>query len=242
MPHKIRKTSPIPDASREWIENSFKWLIDRFGEQNIRTRRILTPHHSDFPIRYNGQPSTAQETLNIVATQMEVDPASIHLELYDEGNVVLSGDIYLKQYQTLNYAAGRYFGKEEDGKYHIWLEQRQLNQPEKMVATLAHEIAHIKLLGEGAIEKNDEPLTDLTTIVFGLGIFNANACFQFYKGFDGSGHSSLGYLTQQEWGYGLALLALFRKEPEADWIQLLTKNIRSDIAKSIEYIMENKAD
>lgn len=52
---------------------------------------------------------------------------------------------------------------------------RELDEPEHMIATLAHEIAHIKLLGENRMEENDEIMTDLKTLFFGLGVFNANA-------------------------------------------------------------------
>jgi hypothetical protein len=43
------------------------------------------------------------------------------------------------------------------------------------------------LLGENRIIENDEKLTDLTTVFFGLRIFNANAAFQTYRGVDYSG-------------------------------------------------------
>jgi len=229
--------SPIPDPDREWMENSFRWLLDAFGEEAIRNRKVLTPHHNDFPIRYNGETQTALDTLSIVAAQMEIDPESIHLEIYNQGK-----GAYLRGYKNADYSAGLYLGKEEDGKFHVWLEQEQLFYPEKMVATLAHELAHIKLLGEGRIEKNDESLTDMTTIVFGLGIFNANACFEFYNGDKGWGYSSQGYLKQREWGYGLALFLQLRDEPRADWIKLLTRNIRSDIAKSLNYLQNRDAE
>ena len=58
--------------------------------------------------------------------------------------------------------------------------RKWLDEPENMVAVLAHEIAHIKLPGESRMEENDERITDLTTIFFGLGIFNANAAFQTF--------------------------------------------------------------
>jgi hypothetical protein len=46
---------------------------------------------------------------------------------------------------------------------------------------LAHEFSHIKLLGENRMQENHEHLTDLFTVVFGLGIFNANASFKEIK-------------------------------------------------------------
>jgi hypothetical protein len=147
--------SPLPENSRKWVEQSFEWLLKTFGEEAVRQRKVLTPHHTDFPIRYNGEIQTAHDTLSIVASAMEVDPAEIHLDFYSEGpseiskGSVFGDNLYMKGDENAKTAAGLYWGREEDGKYHIWLERKNLLQPEGMVATLAHEIAHIKLLGRG---------------------------------------------------------------------------------------------
>jgi hypothetical protein len=233
---------PVKEERRQWLENAFCWLTETFGEDNIRNRRILTPHHTDFPIKYNGDPQTARDTIDILARQMEIYPDEIELTIYSNGENELStgspfgGKIYLKQFDDEKYSGGLYFDKQEDGKYHIGLEKEKLLLPEFMVATLAHELSHIKLLGEGRITENDEPLTDLTTVVFGLGIFNANAAFATFRTINSSGWRKLGYLTQMEWGYGLALLAQLRNEKSPPWIAHLSKNVKSDFLKSEHFI------
>jgi hypothetical protein len=133
-----------------------------------------------------------------------------------------------------------YFGKNDVGKYDVFIEQRNMTDPENMVATLAHEFAHIKILGEKRLDINDESLTDLTPVVFGLGIFNANASFKFFQGSDGWGHNSVGYLKQQEWGYALALYAYYREERSPEWVKYLSKNIQADFRKSEAYIYANQ--
>jgi hypothetical protein len=133
-----------------------------------------------------------------------------------------------------------FIGKKEDGKYHIGLESKYLNKPEQMIATLAHELAHIKLLGEERLKKNNETLTDLTTIIFGLGMFGANSAFQFRNSFDSWGYSRVGYLTQMDWGYALALLAFIKDEKSPDWSKFLTLNVRSDFEQSERFIDKNR--
>jgi hypothetical protein len=81
---KDRKPScPIPEERREWLEYAFDWLVKAFGEDPIRQRQVLTPQYSDFPIRYNGDPQTGRETIDIIARQMEIDPAEIELLFYE---------------------------------------------------------------------------------------------------------------------------------------------------------------
>jgi hypothetical protein len=54
-------------------------------------------------------------------------------------------------------------------------------RPMSLVATIAQELGHVLLLADGRIsrERQDhEPLTDLLTVFFGLGVFTANAAFE----------------------------------------------------------------
>jgi hypothetical protein len=237
---------PVNEDMRVWIENAMLWFADAFGQDSLLNRKILTPEYKDFPIAYNGLPDTAVETARIIAGQMEINPGDIQIDIYNEGIREVDtggiGRIFMKEAEGEKYSGGLYWGKQEDGKYHVGLNQSKLREPLEMIATLAHEFSHIKLLGEKRIEKNNEPLTDLTTVVFGLGIFSANASFQVKNTFDSTGWSSLGYLSQMEWGYSLALFSHIRQEEEKPaWIQLLSPNIKSDFIQSRNFIRENEA-
>jgi hypothetical protein len=115
FPGKDKKPlCPIPDERREWLEHAFDWLVGAFGEDAIRRRRVLIPHHSDFPIRYNGDRQSAHDTVAIIARQMEIDPDEIQLLFYQEGvseldsGGAVGNKLYMGQSQ---YASGRYFGK-----------------------------------------------------------------------------------------------------------------------------------
>jgi hypothetical protein len=238
--------SPVKEEIRHWIDGSFNWLMNNFGEAAIKHCTVLTPHYSHFPIKYDGDPQTATDTINILTRQMDIDPDDILLNVYTEGLSELSsgspfGDgIYLSQLDDEKYSGGLYFGKEEDGKYHIGLENKKLLRPESLIATLAHELAHIKLLGEHRITENDERLTDLATIFFGLGIFNANAAFMTYQGLGYRTWSKLGYLTPMEWGYGLALFAHIRGEKHPGWASHLSVHVKSDFENSARFIERNE--
>ncbi len=236
---------PVPEDVRLWIEDGVLFLLGIFNEEKIKNRKILTPHINDFPITFNSDEQTAFDVLKIVSKQMEVDVNEIELEFYEDGLTEISSGhfmgqpLYLGSYEDSKESAGLYSGKQENGKYLISLERRNLLEPDNMIATLAHEIAHIKLLGENKMDDNDEELTDLTTVIFGLGIFNANTSFQTFKGFEMNGWSKAGYLKQMEWGYALALLAHIREEKDPNWISFLTPNIKVDFKQSIKFINNN---
>ena len=227
------------------MENSFLWLATQFGHDNIATKPMLHPTPQHFPIRYDGSTESLTKTAEIVAHQMEIDINEINLDIYHQNIQEFSGDFGHRVWTEVDkannekLAAGSYFDKNEQGKYDIFLEANNLNDPENLVATLAHEFSHIKILGEKRLDFNDEQLTDLTPVVFGLGIFNANSSFKEHKSFDSYAHESIGYLTQQEWGYALALYAFFRQEENLSWTNFLTSNIKSDFQKSMQFIKAN---
>jgi hypothetical protein len=233
VPSKVYdpKACPVEEPTRIWMEQSFQTLLNMFGKENTRNRRVLTPERIDFPVRYDGSEGAAFETLWIIAKQMEVPVENITLDFYDEG----------LQQITEGTPGGMYWGKGETDKFEISLARTKLDEPENMVAVLAHEVAHIKLLGEDRMEENDESITDLTTIFFGLGIFNANAAFQTFADARSHGWSQLGYLTQMEWGYALALFAYIRQEQEPGWASHLCRNVKADFIQGQNFISENEA-
>ena len=240
-----KDSCPVDEETRLWLERCMLWLTSSFGKDSIKNRKVLIPDYKDFPIQYNGQHQTAFDTLKIIAPQMEINPDEIHLDIYKEGLQELDtggafgNRIFMKHEEGEKLSGGLYFGKEDDNKYHIGLEEKKLKEPIEMVSALSHELAHIKLLGEKRIEKNNEHLTDLTTIIFGLGIFNANSAFQTKSGYDSWGWSKLGYLTQMQWGYALALFAYIREEENPDWIEFLARNVKADFKQSAKFILNN---
>jgi hypothetical protein len=237
---------PIDLGTRLWMENAFLWLATQFGHENIATKPMLLPTPEHFPIRYDGSKESLTKTAEIIAKQMEIDIAEINLEIFEQNIQEFSGDFGYRIWTEVDkesdekMAAGLYFDKNDQGKYDILVEKKNLSDPENLAAIIAHEFSHIKLLGEKRLDFNDEELTDLTPVVFGLGIFNGNSAFKERKSFDTYGHNSIGYLKQREWGYALALYAYFRQEENSDWIKYLTVNIRSDFKKSMAFINANK--
>ena len=221
---------PVHQQTRIWLENSFLTLLNFFGEQQTQYRKVLTAERNHFPIRFDGSERAAFETLRIVATQMEIPPDQITLDFYDEN---------LRRI-TEGTPGGLYWGKGETDKFEISIARSLLDEPEEMIAILAHELAHVKLLGEQKVTENDELLTDLTTVLFGLGVFNANAAFRTFNEAKHFGWSQMGYLSQMEWGYGLALFAYIRQELEPEWADYLCTNVKADFFKGLQFIADNE--
>jgi hypothetical protein len=112
-----------------------------------------------------------------------------------------------------------------------------------LVATMAHELCHVHLLGDGRIsrtEEDHEPLTDLLTVFMGFGIFGANASFREKGWSDGRMYgwsaAKLGYLHQDTWGYAMAAFAHLRGERRPNWAKHLRPDVRRAFRQSEAYL------
>lgn len=236
---------PLNQERREYYEQNMSWLSHAFPEPPLDKRIILTPTEEHFPIKWDGSENMAKEVLRTVAGHMNVDHDRINLHFFDTGVTQVDGGSYpmfLEHQDDSFNAYGVYFQENEDGTSDIGLNRDLLNEPDNLIATFAHELAHEKLLGELKLKVNDEFLTDLATVFFGFGIFNANTSFRFNQDYEKWAYASAGYLSQDEWSYCLALLAFMRYEDNPDWAQHLNATIRKEFHKNLEYLLENEDD
>ena len=126
----------------------------------------------------------------------------------------------------------------------ITIAKSGLHDPMSLVGTMAHELAHKRLLGEGRImreEFDNELLTDLTTVFFGLGIFQANSNRPLIRSdelWQGTGFVRPEYMTPPMYGYALAHLAWFRGEQSPNWARHLHLNARPDFNQGLRFLQK----
>ena len=108
-----------------------------------------------------------------VCLYMGVSRGAIKLEFVDD---VTGMNFVNEAGLAIGEAAGTF--ESSGGRTHkVKIDRSEFKDVEGLVGTMAHELAHVRLLGEGRIESHvfdNELLTDLTTVHFGLGIFLAN--------------------------------------------------------------------
>lgn len=239
----------ITVEQRAYFENQFHWLIENFGK-GFLDKKMLIPDRENFPVMYDGSEEPAWKTLEIICRQLDLDAKEIHLDFYSEGAREINAGpqtFYLQGGKTEKFAGGLYWGRAEDGKFHIWINKGLLKNPQALVAILAHELAHAHLLGghklHAKYDHDHELVTEIFCVFSGFGIFNATQAFQINKGFDGWSYQYAGYLKQQSWGYLLALYALLREEEEEDpfWLKFLSPSLKKDFKTSMKWLTTTEA-
>jgi hypothetical protein len=240
---------PISEDDRQWVDEGFKRLETMLGRQRMLKATVVLPAAEHFPDPYDKTPDAAEKLFCRVCSFMHVDRGRIELEIFPDETEELRKMLPSWRGTGAKSASGLYFhptaegGDEEScsdsGRTVVALKSTLLKDPLLVVATAAHELGHVILLGGGLLERetpDHEPMTDLLTVYLGLGIFTANSAARFKQYQEerriGWSMQRLGYLPEEVFGYALAKFAAERGEDRADWARHLSINVRAYFKRS----------
>jgi len=238
---------PISDTDREWVEDSFLWFAKEFGVDVIRKHATITPTPNFFPDEYTASYEEIEKLVHRICKWMNIDPLVVDLRFFvdDKQPIQMPMGTLGTGTQTHKGAAGLYAAQDGDKEFILALEASIINDPVALVATIAHELSHAHLIGSGRVtaeEEDQEPLTDLLAIYWGMGIFIANAAFRFKQWENGQLYgwkaSRHGYLPEPMLGYVLALYALTRGESNPPWERYLEYSVKVFLRKSLKFLNE----
>jgi hypothetical protein len=241
----------VDSTDKAWVEDRLRWLSQEFGLDRMRSATVILPTPEFFPDPYDGSRKGVRPLFRRVCRYMKIDPGSVRLEFYRErktpgahglehGTAGLfegSGLDSLIEASSQNemHGDGRWYANSE--KAVVRLEVSNLEDPMTVVGTLAHELGHVLLLGEGRISEgadDHEPLTDLLTVFMGLGIFTANSRVRTFRG----QLKGAGYLSQPMFGHALALFAWIRNESKPAWARHLCLDVRAAFWQAHRYLQK----
>ncbi|WP_145056177.1 M48 family metalloprotease [Lignipirellula cremea] len=201
---------------------------------------MILPTNDFFPDPMDGTEASVRNLLDQVCRYMDVDPDRVELELFtnptelwlvnDDGKYLPTG------------AAGLY--EEQNGKTVIHIETSGMLNLSSFVGTMAHELAHLRLMGEGRVhgdEYDNELLTDLTAVFHGFGIFLGNSprnSDSLNSQWPGTDLRRPEYMTLPMFAYALAHTAWFRGQRKPDWLPFLSFDLKPCFRQGIRYLME----
>jgi hypothetical protein len=246
----IRPKLPLSEEDRLWVDHGFERLSKMLGRRRLLEAHIVLPDANHFPDPYDKSEAAADKMFCRICDYMQVDRSQIDLEVFADETSELRQLMPYWSGGIGKCAAGIYMHPEDTTKKMVVaLRHSQMDDPLSVVATLAHELGHVILLGGGLIDpeaKDMEPMTDLVTVFLGFGIFNANCAIRFKQWQDnrkqGWSMQHLGYLPEEIYGYALARFARERGERRPEWTKHLSTNVRSYFRKSAEWLESNEKE
>lgn len=230
---------PVDPAAKAWIEDRLVWLRDEFGADDLYGGPTVVPTAEFFPDRFDGTRKSARVVFDRVCDLMGADPPDVTLKfLKPAANplflVTDAGDAVPTE------AAGLY----EPGV--IRINESELASFENLVGTMAHELAHQRLLGEGRLDGDvfdNELLTDLTVVFKGLGIFLANTPRNWpgqNKKWPGTTLIRPEYMSPPMFGYALGLISWLRGEAKPGWQKYLRFAVRGEVQQAVRFLTKTR--
>ncbi len=225
----------VTPEDKDWVEKNIIWFIEVFGLDKLKEQPFISPTTDNFP--YNNLKDTEQfqKLFEQLCKYWDLNPNEIIVKFFD--------DIKSKQWTTwiphgkFNEPGGLYnqIYTTDEKRFNIQLAKSNLDNPQLLVSVIAHELAHVKLLGGNFIKRNDvdmEPLTDLASIFFGFGVFVANSV----QTKDIYWISRSGYLPNQLISYANALICYITEHDEKEYNTVLNGNTIDLFKKDIEFL------
>ena len=101
---------PLKEDQKEWIEESFQWLLKEFGEDYFLMRQTVLPEQSFFPDKYQGTEQCVLNVVKHVCVYMDVNPMLVDVEFFFDRDETAAKH-RLGGEESYSGAAGLYFTK-----------------------------------------------------------------------------------------------------------------------------------
>jgi hypothetical protein len=228
-----------------WIYDHYLWLEKSLPVRpSKRPPAMVTAGSEYFPNRWRGTHESALEVFDRVRAIMGI--CEWPCSLYQKPS--LAQPMGLGESHTRD-AAGTFSVPEPD-QVLISYSANLLKDPVGYVATISHELCHY-LLAKVTTEppatwKDLEPLTDLSSVVEGFGVFAANSHFNFHGwtgvGTQGWSSKTVGYLNEAELGFATALFCVRNRIDPKPTAKLLKLNPREVFLDALDYVADLEAE
>ena len=233
---------PVDDTDKKWIEDSLFWIysparkikfkdfdfIDTtkyFPSDNLQLKEIHVYKIFEKIKRHMKMPEDLTCEVRLVEPDRIPLPEGLRIEPNNQDPLSFKG--YM-----------------EDNKFIIDLNTKYLSAPFYIVSMIAYSLTFYKLIKEELLENVSGFTDELATLAFGFGVFKANTIIN-HNQWHGTSHygwsvGRKGFLTQQMFGYALAVASFIKEEKEPEWSKYLCRDVKGYFNKGIKFIQANQ--
>lgn len=208
----------LPDeAEREALLDQLAKLILAAGPETFVAAPIVIPDDASFPDRWTPDEDGVRRLLRRVMAYAGLDALGIRLSVdrYSATTGIQVDAHGVLRETGYEGAAAWFAGIDRRGECDFGVDLRGLEDPQALVGTLAHEVAHAYRHHEDLVQRPselEERLTDLTTVYLGFGVLTLNGSERHRSSARGWSSAHAGYLSPQALAYLLAAQVIARGE------------------------------
>jgi hypothetical protein len=234
------RRKPIVDAdTATWHIENMGWLIREFGGRDSPTESTLVlPKPGFFTFEGEQGHALALRLFDQVRGYCGMSDWEVDLTA-DDNPLAASAPIGVAMIVPQKHAAGT-FGI-DGNRVQITYTTAQLQRPDRLIATFAHELAHYLLATATSSPPCDDDeiefLTDLAAVYLGFGVFLANTRFEFEAIGDGSMQGwrwqNAGYLPEADLIFALALFLRAKEQDERPACEALKPHLSKMLRRAM---------
>jgi hypothetical protein len=246
----LLKNKPVLDAeSTQWMLDVYAWSLHNFDAEIFYQHTVLVePSNRFFPGRENSELGMANLIFDRVKHYAAVShwPTSVvdhaSCSIPDSEQIVIGGPLRLPD-GSMDQSIS------QEKRLLIPYNPQQINNPEGLIATFAHTLAHYL----GQMAKEPPPggteywphVTELLAIYLGFGLMFANSAYTFRGGCGSCYNANANrdaYLTEQQSVYALAIFGALKDIPDSAVTRNLKSHLRSFYKKAVKDIKSRVQD
>ena len=147
---------PVTEKERQWVDDGFRRLEKMIGRRRMLEATVILPTAEFFPDPYDKSQGAAETLFQRVCGYMRVDRSGIEFHIFPDETEELR-KILPYWHGDSGGCAGFYSHDPaadhdhagDEARMLVALRSTQLKDPLSLVATMAHELGHVILLGGG---------------------------------------------------------------------------------------------
>lgn len=239
----------LEESSSQWLFDAFAWSLDNFDADLFYNNTLLVlPTNQFFP----GRVESVHGMANLIFDQVKKYAGISHwpTRIADQNSCSLPTTPQVEIKGALRDPDGvADHSVADEHRLMIPYNPQQLNNPEGMIATFAHTLAHYM----GQMAKEPPPggvdhwphVTELLAVYLGFGLMFANSAFTFRGGCSSCYNPNANrnaYLSEQETTYALAIFAVLKELPNSAVTKHLKGHLRGFYKKAVKEINHRTAD
>lgn len=239
------------EGTTDWVFDTYAWALETFGTDLFyQHTELVLPNDQFFPDNLKEVDDVAERIFTAVRKHGGMEDWPCRLIKQEEDTDPHIGPALLIRGAPSGPAGTFSMSGGKSPTIEISYNPSQLERPESLIATFAHELAHYLIHSVDSRppggDEFEEHATDLVAVFMGFGVFLANSAFTFsqFTDVDSQGWRTYaqGYLSESELTYCLAIFLHLKRIDQSIVEPYLDRNLKKVLKKAVKEMQNLPAE